>query len=176
MPSWAELKKSLQKLLKKYEPIKDIIIFGSWVKGRDNPKDIDLAFIVEKRDWELISLIKKELSWEKIHIELIEAGEMHFHTLFVNLLNEGYSIKKKNYLRNILGIKPMKLYVYNLKNLSNKSEKTLFGIALNKSLVKLKGEKVGAGAVLIPLEWTSYFEDFLGAWGLKYKTKEYLVF
>lgn len=168
------LKKNLQKILKKYDSVKDIIIFGSFVKGKDRPNDIDLAFIVDKRDLKLVPLIKKDLGLEKVHLEFLKAEEIYFHTLFLSLINEGYSVKKGKYLREILKTKPMRLYSYNLKHL-DRSKKTLFGIALNKTLVKIGGEKVGAGVVLIPINQTSYFEDFLDVWGLKYKTKEWTV-
>lgn len=174
MPRLVELKRNLQKLLKKYEAIKDIIIYGSFVKGRDSPKDIDLAIIIEKKDLSLVPLIKKELGLSNVHLEFVVIDEIYTSILFLSLLNEGYSAKKDQYLRDILNIKPMRLYSYDLKHL-NKSQKTLFGIALKKALNKIKGEKVSTGAVLVPIAKTSYFEDFLAAWDMKYKTKEWTV-
>lgn len=173
MPRLAELKKNLRKILRKYDIIKDIIIFGSFVKGRDNPKDIDLAFIVKKKNTKLVPLIKKEIGINKAHLDFITVDDV-FSPLFLSLINEGYSIKKNKFLRNVLNIRPMRLYAYDLKHL-DKSKKTLFGIALKKSLKKIKGEKVSIGSVLVPINQTSYFEDFLDAWGMKYKTKEWTV-
>ncbi|MDD5651652.1 MAG: nucleotidyltransferase domain-containing protein [Candidatus Nanoarchaeia archaeon] len=162
-------------ILKKYDVIKDIIIFGSFVKGRPNPKDIDVAFIVKEKDPKLVSLIKDKLITDKIDLEFIEIGDLYYsNKFFINLILEGYSIKKDDFLKNILNIKPKKLYSYNLKHL-NKSKKTLFGMALKRTLKKIKGEKISIGSVLIPLEETSYFEDFLDVWGMKYKTKEWIV-
>lgn len=174
MPRLAELKKNLRKILKKYNLIKDIIIFGSFVKGRDNPNDIDLAFILVEKDMQLVDLIKKELVTDKIHLEFINLEDIYFNQLFLSLINEGYSIKNDSFLRDILKIRPMRFYSYNLKHL-NKSKKTIFGAALKNNLKKIKGEKIGAGAVLIPIDQTSYFEDFLDVWGMKYKTKEWTV-
>lgn len=169
----AVLKKNLKKILKKYKLINDIIIFGSFVKGKGSYKDIDLAFIVKERDIKMVSLIKKEIGINEVHLNFITIDDM-FSSLFLSLINEGYSIKEDKFLRDILSIRPMKLYSYDLKHL-NKSKKTLFGVALRKSLNKIKGEKVSTGAVLIPIEQTSYFEDFLEVWGMKYKTKEWIV-
>lgn len=170
----AELKKNLRKILKKYNLIKDIIIFGSFVKGRDNPKDIDLAFILIEKDIKLVNLIKKELITDKAHLEFIDIGDIYYNSLFLSLINEGLSIKENKFLRDILKIRPMRLYSYDLKHL-NKSKKTIFGMALKDSLKKMKGEKVSTGAVLIPINQTSYFEDFLDVWGMKYKTREWNV-
>ena len=164
----------MKKILKRYDSVNDIIIFGSFVKGGGNPKDIDIAFIVKERDIKLVPLIKKELAINKAHLDFITFDDVYSSHLFISLLNEGYSIKKDDFLRNILKIEPMKLYSYDLKHL-NKSKKTLFGIALKKSLKKIKGEKVSTGAVLIPINQTSYFEDFLDVWEMKYKTKEWTV-
>lgn len=170
----AELKRNLKKILKKYDVVEDIIIFGSFVKGRDIPKDIDLAFIVKEKDIKLVQLIKKELNLNKAHLEFINIEDLYSNSLFLSLINEGYSIKKDNFLRKILKTTPMRLYTYDLKHL-DKSKKTLFGMALKKTLKKIKGEKVSIGAVLIPIDQTSYFEDFLDAWDMKYKTKEWTV-
>ena len=169
-----ELKKSLKKLLKRYELIKDIILFGSYTKGRSNPKDIDLAFIVKEKDIGLVGAIKDKLNAPYFHLEFIVVDDIYLSPLFLSLLNEGYSIKKGDILRNALNIRPMRIYTYNLKHLG-KSRKTLFGIALKKNLKKVHGEKIGAGAVLIPISQTSYFEDFLDVWEMKYSTKEWTV-
>jgi len=176
LPSLAELKKNLRHILKKYDnTIKDIIIFGSFVKGRSNPEDIDIALIVNEKNPKLVSIIKEELINPKIDLEFIEINDLYYSSkFFLSLMYEGYSIKKDDFLKNILKIRPMRLYSYNLKHL-DKSKKTLFGMALKRTLKKTKGEKIGGGAVLIPLEETSYFEDFLEVWNMKYKTKEWTV-
>jgi len=174
LPRLAELKKSLKSILRKYEDIEEIIIFGSFVKGRTFPNDIDIAFIVKKKDLSLVQPIKEILGNENIHINFIRVEETYSNPLFLSLLKEGYSIKKNDFLRNILGIRPMRIYIYNLKHL-DKSKKTLFGMALKKNLKKVGGEKIGSGAVLIPIDQTGYFEDFLDVWGMKYKTRELTV-
>jgi len=170
------LKKNLQKILKKYDFVVDIIIFGSYLKGRDNPKDIDLAFIVKEKEIDLIPSIKKDLGIDKVHLEFILVEKVYSNTLFLSLLNEGYSVREETYLRKILGTRPMRLYSYDLKHLATRSQKTLFGIALNKTLVKVNGKRIGIGVILIPIRQTSFFEDFLEVWGLKYKTREWTVF
>ncbi len=174
LPSLEPLKKNLQKILKKYDFVIDIIIFGSFVKGRDAPKDLDLALIVKEKKTEFIPEIKSILNIPNLHLEFIKIDEIYYNTLFLSLINEGYSVKLGAFLREYLHLKPMKLYSYNLKHLQ-KSQKTTFGVALNKTINKIGGEKVSAGAVLVPFESTSYFEDFLSAWEMKYKTKEWAV-
>lgn len=164
----------MQKILKKYSDIKDIIIFGSYVKGKDMPNDIDIALLMDKVEPKMIGLVENELNF-KADIELIDFFMFYAGNLFISFINEGFSIKKNMFLRDLLGIKPVKIYIYDLKSM-NKSKKTLFGLALKKNIKKTKGEKISIGSVLIPIESTGYFEDFLDAWGLKYKTKEMNMF
>ena len=121
-PRLAELKKNLKKILKKYDLIQDIIIFGSFVKGRSEPKDLDLAFLVKNKDLKIISEIKEEINIEKVHLELIKSDELYTSTIFMSLINEGYSIKHEKFLRDIMHIAPMRLYSYDLKHL-DKSKK-----------------------------------------------------
>lgn len=68
----------------------------------------------------------------------------------------------------------MKIYTYNLKHLTQ-TKKVFFGRGLNQMIKEIKGVKLGAGSVMVPIDQSSKFEDFLNTWDLKYKTKEYLV-
>ncbi|MEK6864654.1 MAG: nucleotidyltransferase domain-containing protein [Nanoarchaeota archaeon] len=170
----AELKKNLKHILKRYKQVADIIIFGSYVKGRKIPKDIDLAIMAKEKNLDLPRQIKKDIPWENVHLEFIRTGELYSNPLFISLLNEGYSIKEGAFIRDILGLSPKRLYKYDLKHLEQ-TKKVMFATAVNKILKKTGGEKIGNGAVLIPLSNASYFEDFLEIWGMKYKTREWTV-
>ncbi len=167
------MKKILKKTLKKYNLI-DIIIYGSFVKNKDYPKDLDLAVLVDEKKPELNSLIKQELSIEKTHIEIISVKELYPSSLLISLITEGFSIKEDKYFKDILGIKPMKLYSYELKTL-NRSQKTLFSKALNSFLKKSNGIKIGYCTLMVPVNFSGYFEEFLEAWNLRYKVKQWLV-
>lgn len=170
----AELKRNLRRILRRYKPITDIIIFGSYVKGRKIPKDIDLAIIVKEKDLVLPMQLKREIPWKNIHLEFIRTSDIYSNPLFISLLNEGYSIKEDAFLRDISGISPKRLYKYDLKHLEQ-AKKVMFAHMLNRALKKIKGEKIGNGVVLVPLSSASYFEDFLEIWGLRYKTREWTV-
>ena len=171
---WQELKKSLKKLLIKYKEIRDFIIFGSLVKGKYAPKDVDIALVVDKKDISLVGEIKDQLKIKNLDVEIIEVGEIYQTRLGLSLMSEGFSIKNNNFLREKLGISPMKLYTYEIKHLTQ-TKKVLFGRGLNQIIKDTEGAKVGAGSVMIPINQSSKFEDFLNTWDLKYKTKEYLV-
>lgn len=167
------MKKNLKNLLKKYDNIKDLIIFGSLVKGKFSPKDIDIAIVTEKKDISLVGEIKEKLP-DKVDIEMINEQDIYQSRLGLNLICEGFSIKKNKYIRDILNLKPMKIYTYEIKNLTQ-TKKVLFGRGLNHIISETKATKLGAGCIIVPIQESSKFEDFLDTWNLKYSTKEYLV-
>lgn len=171
---WQELKKSLKKLLRKYKEIKDFIIFGSLVKGKYAPKDIDIALVVDKKDISLVGEIRDKLNIKDLDIELIKPEEIYQTRLGLTLISEGFSIKNNKFLRKKLNLFPMKIYTYEIKNLTQ-TRKVLFGRGLNQIIKDTKATKLGAGSIMIPIEQSNKFEDFLETWNLKYKTKEYLV-
>jgi predicted nucleotidyltransferase len=175
LPSLRELARRLERLLKKYDGIYDIIIFGSYVKSKGTPGDIDMALIMKDKDLELYSRFKEDLGCEEAHINIVPAGDLFKSPLLKTFLTEGYSVEQKRFLRDVIGENPMKMFIYSLKGFPS-SKKVQFSKALNKSLQTVKGMRTGAGAVLIPISQASYFEDFLDVWGLKYKTKELTVF
>ncbi len=168
------MKKSLRKLLKKYKEIQDFIIFGSFVKGKYRPKDIDVAAVVDEKNISLVGEIKEQLKIKNLDVELIKPEELYQTRLGLTLISEGFSIKNNAFLREKLGISPMKIYIYGIRHLTQ-TKKVLFGRGLNQIMKDANGVKLGAGSVMIPIEQSSMFEEFLDTWELKYKTKEYLV-
>ena len=168
------MKKSLKQLLKKYPNLRDIVVFGSSVKGKQSPKDIDIALIVNKKDIALTGEIKEHLKNSRLDIEMLLPEEVYQTRLGLSLISEGFSIRTNRFLREFLQIKPAKIYIYELKQLTQ-TQKVLFGRGLKTILKEINGTKMGSGSVMIPIEKTGKFEDFLDTWNLKYKTKEYLI-
>ena len=100
------IKKKLDKLLKDKE-ILDIILFGSFVKGKSLPNDIDIAIVTDKE-------IKPELAG--FHISIIKPEEFFknppsiVHTLF----REGYSLKNNKSVAELYRFSSNILFVYEL--------------------------------------------------------------
>jgi len=168
------LKKSLRKLLKRYKEIKDFVIFGSSVKGKYAPKDVDIALVVNQKDISLVGKIKARLNLKNIDLEMVTPEEIYQSRLGLALITEGFSVRNNKFLREKLGLSPMKIYTYEIKNLTQ-TKKVLFGRGLNQFIKDTKSVKLGAGSIMVPIKESSRFEDFLETWDLKYKTKEYLV-
>lgn len=160
--------------MKKYKEIQDFIIFGSFVKGKYAPKDIDIALVTAQKEVSLVGEIKAQLRFKNLDIEMIEPEEIYQTRLGLTLIAEGFSVKNNKFLREKLGIIPMKIYTYEIKHLTQ-TKKVLFGRGLNNIIKDTKTVKLGAGSIMVPIGQSSKFEDFLETWNLKYKTKEYLV-
>ncbi|KHO46168.1 MAG: hypothetical protein QS99_C0009G0002 [archaeon GW2011_AR4] len=163
------LAKRLESLLPRCE---DIIIFGSLAKGKASPSDVDIAII--GKDVALVNEVEKTLSECAVDIELLSTVSLLSTRLGFQLFLEGYSVRSKAFIKDLFKISPRKIYLYDTKHLVH-VRKVLFNRALKMNLEEVKGEKLGSGAVMIPLDRSSYFEEFLDVWGLKYKTKEVQV-
>jgi len=160
-----KLTKKLRELLKNKEII-DIIIFGSKAKNKVSPKDIDIAVLLNKKDIKFKKIVNSVVP--NADIQLISLENIH-QNIFITLLKEGFSVRKNDYLHNLYGLKPVKLYKYSLKQLTP-SKKVMF----ERGIKTIKGIKRQSNSVvLVPIEYTGEFEEFLRQWNLDIDTKEY---
>jgi predicted nucleotidyltransferase len=104
------------------QKVLDVMIFGSAVRGKSSPKDMDLCIIIEDKDEEksidladsLGSLLDR--SALKPHISILTASAcMAGNTLVKTLLNEGFSIKKNRNFSSAFGFENKSLFIYTLK-------------------------------------------------------------
>jgi predicted nucleotidyltransferase len=170
-----DLTRKLKPLLKEYDLLKDIIVFGSFVKEKTEPKDIDLALLVSKTDEKIIENIKnkinlliKDLKIDSVALSIADI----YNKVWLSLLNEGYSIKREDFLYNIYKIQPLVLYKYSIKSLTN-VQKVQFSRGLNKILKDINAIKLSRTIILIPISYSEMFEEFLNTWKIKYETKKY---
>ena len=150
-------------------------MFGSLVKGKFKPNDVDIALLVKEKEIALVGEVKEFLGKRNVDIELVSLEEFYSTRIGLTLITEGFSVKRDKFLKDILGLKSKKIYIYNIKHLTQ-SHKVLFGRGLNFVLNKIKAVKLGAGSVMVPLESSGEFEDFLARWEMKYNVKEYNIF
>lgn len=162
--SLKDLKGDLKKLLREYKDIEDFYIFGSFVKGKFKPADIDVALITYKKDFKLLSYILKQLKkYSNIHMEMFLFKEIFTEPVWKSLLSEGFSVRKNNYLRDLMNIQSNVLYQYSLKKM-NRSEKTMFNRAFTQELQATKGMALSAGSAMIPIVQEKEFDEFLEHW------------
>ena len=119
-----EFLKVIEQALKRPEII-DIMLFGSIVRGKEEPEDIDLLIIYspQLKDYtELGYNLRKTLEKINRKISIIEKkyNEVFAPEFFANeaLLSEGFSLRENGFLSDLLGYKSYKLFKYSLGSLS----------------------------------------------------------
>ena len=170
-----ELIKTCQNLLKSKE-LDDIIIIGSFVKGKQNPKDIDLCFVFNSYNDKIIEGAYKKFK-VKVHITKTKFNHiLEDPALWKTIIHEGFSIKKMKNVSDILSIKPYLLFEYELKNLNNIQKQTfshaLYGTGGRENFLKKnKGSKIGKSSIIVPLEYSEEIRAFLETWKVVYKVR-----
>lgn len=101
-----QIKKEFNKELED-KTILDIIVFGSLVKGKALPRDVDIAIITSKE-----TSIKKD----NYHISVLKPEDFFVDSpsIITTLLKEGYSLKNNKYLSENYGFTNKVLFKYEL--------------------------------------------------------------
>ena len=159
------------------EEIIDIVLFGSLVKGKETPKDIDLLVIYKTIiNSELNYKIKKE--FEVLGLEVDLAAKTYsglFESSFIareSYLSEGYSLLNKKFIAGGFGYKSMIIFRYGLGNL-NKSQRmrfyySLYGRNSEGMLKKLKLYKFSERIIISSVEESERVKDYLKSWSITY--------
>lgn len=165
----------------------DIVLYGSFLKGKEDYNDIDLLLIfldsplnqrleISQKFKEILRPTIKNLDVKTINVlELFDAGFLARK----GILLDGYSLVDKAGFASKIGFVGRVLFKYNLKNLSH-NEKTKFTYSLigrsDKGLIEKTGAvSVGRGAVLVPAKNSLFFEDFLNKWKINFEKKAVLI-
>jgi len=156
------------------ENIFDIIVFGSLVKGRPTPRDIDILVIflqgTLKGRLDAIQEIKNKLK-PKFDINL-DIKQALLKDLFspefmarTGILLEGHSILQNQKFCQTLGFNSYTIFWYDLEGL-NHTQKVKFNYILagrnqNGIIELLNGQRLAKGAIKIPIEHSIEFESIL---------------
>ncbi|HRZ85586.1 MAG TPA: hypothetical protein P5277_02290 [Candidatus Paceibacterota bacterium] len=178
---------SKSKKFAKENDLFDIIIYGSYMRSKENPNDTDflLIFLNKKLDDQLkIAQKFKQDIKERIKnpdIKTINFQELADKNFLATqgVLVEGYSLLNSKPFAEKFGFKGYQMFSYNLSNLNHNS-KTKFTYSLigrrGKGILSLvNAEHLGKGVVIVPIEKSSVFEDFLKEWKINYKSKKTLI-
>lgn len=151
----------------------DIFIFGSFVKKKEDFKDIDVAVV-------FLSSVKSSILSQierldkKIHTQYLKLDELYNQALWGTLFREGVSVREGKKLSDVLGLKCFGLYTYHLKSLGKRKSRfsqVLMGYKSDSMLKEVKGEILWPGVILVPIENVEYFRKFLEVWKAKYRLK-----
>lgn len=177
--------KNLKKILiseKEDKGIFDIIIYGSFVKGRMVPSDIDIMIIfLEGKLTERLSKLQNIKNKIKNVVDIkLDMKQMMLKDFFspklfarTGILLGGISIFKDKKLAEIMGFEAFSTFSYTLKGLTH-NQKIKIGYILKGrnsiGIIKtLKGERLGSGAIKIPIKNSLEFEELLQKHNIEYK-------
>ena len=156
----------------------DIILFGSTIKGKKKPKDIDLLILFkDKKDLDLSYKLRKNLEKKNFKVEITSKTYKElFSPLFKvreSILSEGFSLIQKKFLSKGFGYINLILFKYNLKKF-NKSDRMRFYYSLHGRgkekgmLKKLNTIKFSKTILLSPIEYENELKYYLEKWSIEY--------
>ncbi len=182
-----KLKASLKNFLKKESYLVDLILFGSALKGKAKPGDIDLIALFRDHDPEKIESILYQIRKNgeeqglDLHVEPIIVDYMFDQKVYPLLLHEGFSIRCSEFIHQKLNLQPFMLITYQLEG-KNASDKVRFSYALygrtkgEGLLNKIKGKVVGKGSILIPVSHQETIKMFFKQWEVTYNEQRMFIF
>jgi len=179
------LQKTVKSFVKSHEEVFDVVLYGSTVLGKEKPNDLDLMILTktELPALELRNLIlelKRELSGilprAKLDVRAMSLEELFDPNNLASLgvVIEGFSLTKNKPMAELMNGKAYTLFRFTLEGLPRKDrvrfQYALKGRDMKSGLLKeLNGEQWGAWVVVVPVEHTYRFRDFLELWGVKYE-------
>lgn len=163
---------------KNRQDILDIILFGSSVKGKEKPQDIDILILYKDKKYiDLSYELKKKVG--KIGYK-VEITDKSYKELFEDsfrareaVLSEGYSLVYSKFLSEGLGYMNLTLFKYELKGF-NKSERmrfyySLYGRNSQKGMLKeLNAIKFSETILLCPIETVERMKEYLNGWKINF--------
>ena len=174
------LTKLSKKVLKENKEIEDIILFGSFMKGKSKPKDIDILLIFKTKINKSLETPFKQLN-EKIDVNSITKQELDGEGFIAKegLYLEGLSLKTNKLLANSLGFSSFALVKYSLKNIKG-SERVKFYYALNGRnkegfLTTIQAKKFSEEVIICDYNKIEQLKDFFNTWNLKYNITPTLI-
>ncbi|MBS3066287.1 nucleotidyltransferase domain-containing protein [Candidatus Pacearchaeota archaeon] len=170
------LKSSLNEITKN-KNVLDVILFGSFIKGKLNSNDIDIAIISETGK---LNIDLTSSKYQNFHFSIISIENFFLtHISLVNtIFREGYSIKYDKPFSELFKFSSKILFSYELKALKNSDKvrlATIFHGKNGKGLVEENGgEWISRQVFLIPTNCEGLFEDTFNNFNCKYK-KSYIL-
>lgn len=150
--------------VRRIKGVREVVVFGSAVRGKERPNDVDVALIVERP-------VEVRLP-PLFHVVQLREGELFKKTLFKTLLLEGRTLDGKAFSMKF-GMRPEVVYWYDLKRLPPAGKvrfsQALFGRKKGEGvLAGCKGRVLGRGAVAVPVERDEEMKRFFMGWKVNF--------
>ncbi|MBU0977861.1 MAG: hypothetical protein KKD18_05580 [Nanoarchaeota archaeon] len=149
----------------------DVIIFGSAIKGKALPGDIDAAIISDKQD----------LKVEGAHVSIVSPRDFFgkVPTIITTLIREGFSLRQDKSLSECWRFNSGVLFSYQLSGLDNSKKvkvvNALRGKGERGTVAEKGGEWISQGVFVVPVNAEHIFDGFFRNFGIKYKKRFVLM-
>jgi len=188
----SDLRKRLSEIAREFASenpnVWDILLYGSVMKGKEKPNDVDIAVIAREGNpfevsFEFKRLLEERgLSPDEVDVKGFLLDELFDENNLVSfaLLVEGYSLLNGKFLHERLNAKGYFLFRFSYSSLSQ-SQKMRFLYAYrgrNGSpglLKQTNAMELAPGVVLVPVGSVYKFKEFLSLWGLSYELAPVLI-
>jgi len=188
----SELKKRLSEAAREFASehpsVWDILLYGSSVKGKEMPNDVDIAIVVKEGNPLNASfnfknqLEDKGFSPDEVDVKGFLLEELFDENNLVGfaLLVEGYSILRDKFLHESLNSNGYFLFRFSYSSFQQ-SEKMRFLYAyrgrtgMSGVLQQTGSLELAPGVVLVPIGAVYKFKEFLSLWGLSYEYAPTLI-
>ena len=180
----AELERVRAFARERQDRVLDILVYGSTVRGRRAPGDLDVLVVLRDTTsqeyvdipYRLRKLLEKERGEGQLDVKGVKVEEFldPNYLARTRVLIEGYSLLHDEYLCTRFGLAPHALFTFDLKGLT-RSEKTRFHYAMKGRsgelgvLDGLGGVHLGRGVVIVPINAAGDFCDLLEMWNVRYE-------
>ena len=160
-----KLRKKLDLNWIKKNDVWDIIVYGSYVRGKTDARDIDIALILNK----ITSVKKKMVLCQELRAALSDKGySMDVKAVDIRdlmnvgflareaILAEGRSLLRKDYLAERFGFKNFAIIEYSLKNLTPAKQKMFYYALQGRKrgtgiLARIGGRIISKGVLQVPV-------------------------
>jgi len=176
----SSIKNRIKAWIKKNKVI-DVIIFGSSIRGKSAPSDLDLCILLqdtkENQSIDMVSSLHNELDKFELKIQINILNSSSFidgNTLAKTLLLEGFSVKNNEQFSKNFGLENKSTIIYSLKKFSP-SRRVQFHYLLNgrygsKGVLKeLNGKMIAQGTISIDTFYEDKLKEIFDQWNVEYK-------
>ncbi|MDK2914020.1 MAG: hypothetical protein PWQ79_935 [Thermococcaceae archaeon] len=187
----SDLRKRLADMAKEFSfknhEVWDILLYGSFLKGKEKPKDLDISVIVKEGNpfdvaFRFKTLLEEEFPPERLDVKGFLLEEIFDENNLVGfaLLVEGYSLLRDKFLHEELNAGGYFLFRFSYSHFPQ-SVKMRFLYAYRgrgKSpgvLGQTDSVELAPGVVLVPVKEFHNFRRFLSLWGLTFEYAPILV-
>ncbi|MFH1850570.1 MAG: nucleotidyltransferase domain-containing protein [archaeon] len=161
--------------------IDDIVIFGSAMKGKDNPSDIDIMIIFKERvNKEIETDFRKALDADAdVNSTTVSELESDAFIAKEGIFLEGYSLIRQRLIHDCMGFMGVVFFKYDISQIKG-SKRVRFYYALHgrdeKGVLDLyKAKRMSDNVIVSGIEKSEKIREFLEQWGIEYTSIPALV-